>query len=49
MMNAVAYGCPMMAGGAMMMIGMGVIMLLTITILILGVAALSKYLRARPL
>ena len=51
MMNAMAYGpygCPMMGGGTMMMIGMGIIMLLTITILILGIAALAKYLRSGP-
>lgn len=52
MINAMAcgpYGCPMMGGGAMMTIGMGIITLLTIANLGLGIAALAKYLRSRPL
>lgn len=42
------YHCPMMggAGGAWMMLGMGIIWLLTIVLLVLGIAALIKYLRA---
>lgn len=38
--------CPM-HGGAMMMVGMGLLWLLTIVLMVLGVAALIKYLR-RP-
>ena len=40
--------CPMTGGGGMMMIGMGVIWLLTVVALVLAIAALVKYLRARP-
>lgn len=48
MTNTMAHGCPMMggAGGAWMMIGMGIVWLLTIAVLILGIAALVKYLRS---
>ena len=42
----VMHGCPMGHGGAMMMIGMGIVWLLTIVILVLGIAALVKYLRS---
>jgi hypothetical protein len=43
------YSCPMMAGGgAMMMIGMSIVWLLTIVLLVLGIAALIKYLRSGP-
>lgn len=42
--NAMMHGCPMMtgAGGTLMMIGMGIIWLLTIVALLLGIAALVK-------
>lgn len=45
-----AYGCPMMpgAGGAWMVIGMGLVWLLTIAVLVPGIAALLKYLRSEP-
>lgn len=41
-------GCPMMggAGGAWMMILGGIVWLLTIAVLVLGIAALLKYLRS---
>ncbi len=44
------HGCPMMMGahGTWMMVGMGIIWLLTIAILLLGIAALIKYLRSGP-
>jgi hypothetical protein len=44
------HGCPMMMGGAgtTMMIGMWLIWLLTIVLLVLGIAALVKYLRSGP-
>lgn len=50
MLNTSAYGCAMMvrSGGEWMMIGMGLVWLLTIVILILGIAALLKYLRSGP-
>lgn len=39
--------CPTMAGGGgLMMIGMGAIWLLTVIVLVLGIAALVKYLRS---
>ena len=40
--------CGMMdgAGGPLMMLGMGIVWLLTIAVLILGIAALLKYLRS---
>lgn len=40
--------CPMMMGdgGGMMMIGMGLVWLLTIVVLLLAIAALVKYLRS---
>jgi hypothetical protein len=40
--------CPMMggAGGRLMMIGMGIIWLLVVVALLLGIAALIKYLRS---
>ena len=41
-------GCPMMEGGGMMMIGMGLVWLLTIVTLLLAIAALVKYLRSGP-
>lgn len=46
--NMMAYGCPMMAGagGAWMMIGGAIVWLLTIVLLVLGIAALLKYLRS---
>jgi Na+-transporting methylmalonyl-CoA/oxaloacetate decarboxylase gamma subunit len=34
------------AGGSLMMIGMGIVWLLTIAVLVLGIAALVKYLRS---
>lgn len=42
------HGCPMMGGaaGTVMMIGMWVIWILIIAILLLGIAALIKYLRS---
>ena len=42
--------CPMMAGGGgtMMMVGMWIVWLLTIALLVLGIAALIKYLRSPP-
>lgn len=42
--------CPMMMGhgGMWMMFGMGIIWLLTIVLLLLGIAALIKYLRSGP-
>jgi tetrahydromethanopterin S-methyltransferase subunit B len=42
------HGCPMMMGGAgtAMMIGMWIIWLLTLVLLLLGIAALVKYLRS---
>jgi hypothetical protein len=45
-----AYSCQMMAGGGatMMMIGMSIVWLLTIVLLVLGIAALIKYLRSGP-
>jgi hypothetical protein len=36
----------MMGGAPLMMIGMGVVWLLTIAVLVLGIAALVKYLRS---
>ena len=42
------HGCPMCGGGVWMMVGMGVIWLLTIAVLVLGIAALIKYLRSGP-
>jgi hypothetical protein len=47
MNDMMSYGCPMMGGGggALMMIGMGIVWLLTLAILVLGIAALVKYLR----
>lgn len=40
-------GCPMMqGGGGAMMIGMGLIWLLTVVALLLAIAALVKYLRS---
>lgn len=36
------------AGGTAMMIGMGLLWLLVAALLILGIAALVKYLRTRP-
>lgn len=46
--NHMMQGCPMMtgSGGTMMMIGMGLVWLLSITILVLGIIALVKYLRS---
>jgi hypothetical protein len=40
--------CPMMggAGGPLMMVGMGVMWLLAVAVLVLGIAALLKYLRS---
>lgn len=40
--------CPMMMGdgGGMMMIGMGLVGLLTVIVLVLAIAALVKYLRS---
>lgn len=38
--------CPMMGGGGMMMIGMGLVWLLIIIALLLPIAALIKYLRS---
>lgn len=35
-------------GGAMMMVGMSLVWLLTIILLVLGIAALVKYLRSGP-
>jgi len=35
-------------GGAMMMVGMSIVWLLTIVLLVLGIAALIKYLRSGP-
>ena len=42
------YNCPMMGSGAgmVMMAGMWLIWLLTIVLLVLGIAALVKYLRS---
>ena len=42
------HGCPMMmtGGGRWMMVGMGIVWLLTILVLVLGIAALIKYLRS---
>jgi hypothetical protein len=50
MINTVGYGCPMWGGigGGMMMIGMSLVWLLTIVLLVLGIAALIKYLRSPP-
>ena len=44
------HSCPMMggAGGTWMMLTMGLVWLLTIVILVLGIAALIKYLRSGP-
>lgn len=44
------HGCPMMtgAGGTWMMIGVAIVWLLTIVLLVLGIAALIKYLRSGP-
>lgn len=39
--------CPMMAGGPVMMIGMGLVWLLIVVALALAVAALLKYLRSK--
>ena len=44
--NSMMHGCPMCYGGPWMMIGMGIIWLLTIVFLVLGIAALVKYLRS---
>jgi uncharacterized membrane protein len=46
--NTAWHGCPMMmhGGGMAMMIGMWIIWLLTVIILLLGIAALLKYLRS---
>ena len=48
--NAGWHGCPMMMGGhgTVMMVTMGLVWLLTIIVLVLGIAALVKYLRAGP-
>jgi len=48
--NALMRGCPMMggAGGTLMMLTMGLVWLLTIVLLVLGIAALVKYLRSGP-
>ncbi|MBX3562673.1 MAG: hypothetical protein KF780_12785 [Sphingomonas sp.] len=40
--------CPGMTGGGMMMIGMGLVWLLVLAALLLGIAALVKYLRSGP-
>lgn len=41
--------CPMIVGGGgMMMIGMGLVWLLIVVTLLLGIAALVKYLRSGP-
>lgn len=37
----------MECNGTMMMVGMGVVWVLTIAVLVLGIAALIKYLRSR--
>ena len=44
------HGCPMMGGGGgtFMMLTMGIVWLLTIVLLVLGIAALVKYLRSEP-
>ena len=40
--------CTMMSeGGTMMIVGMGLVWLLVVTILVLGIAALVKYLRSQ--
>lgn len=40
-------GDMMNGGGAMMMIGMGIVWILIFVLLVLGIAALVKYLRER--
>ncbi|MEQ9662924.1 MAG: hypothetical protein RLN87_10285 [Parasphingopyxis sp.] len=44
MMNMDCQG--MMEGSGMMMVGMGLVWLLTIVVLLLGIGALIKYLRS---
>lgn len=39
-------GCPMMQGGGLMMISMGLIWILIVVALLLAIAALVKYLRS---
>ncbi|MDP9422047.1 MAG: hypothetical protein M3Q19_04295 [Pseudomonadota bacterium] len=45
---AMTSPCPMMGGGwgPMMMIGMGLVWILIVLVLVLGIAALIKYLRS---
>ncbi len=38
--------CPMMQGGGLMMIAMGLVWLLVVAVLLLSIAALVKYLRS---
>jgi uncharacterized membrane protein len=47
---ATGHACPMMgaAGGTFMMLTMGIVWLLTVVVLLLGIAALVKYLRSGP-
>lgn len=48
--NARWHGCPLMLGGGRtwMTVGMGIVWLLTIALLVLGIAALVKYPRSGP-
>lgn len=38
--------CPIMGGGGLMMIGIGLLWLLTVAVLLLAIAALIKFLRS---